>query len=159
MSEPRDADFMRAAIRLALRHSASGRRGPFGALVTRNGIVVGQGGNEVVRRHDPAAHAEIVALRAAGRRLRTHVLRGCVLYSSCEPCPMCLAAAYWARIDRIVFAATQEDAAQAGFDDAEFYRELVAPPGKRRLAQRNILRRQGRRVLELWQLNPRKTPY
>src|SRR5690606_1587565 len=101
----------------------NGLGGPFGALVVRAGEVLATGENRVLSSHDPTAHAEIVALRAAALRAGTHELRGATLYASCEPCPMCLAAAWWARVDRVIFAATREDAAAAGFDDAAIYTE------------------------------------
>ena len=110
--------FMKRAIRLAMNNSADGKGGPFGAVVVRGGVVAGEGSNKVVESKDPSAHAEIVAIRAACRKLGTHVLSGCEIYCSCEPCPMCLAAIYWARIDAVYFACSSGDAAAAGFDDS-----------------------------------------
>ncbi|NJD18925.1 MAG: nucleoside deaminase [Gemmatimonadetes bacterium] len=154
-----DTALLREAIRLAGLHSASGRNGPFGAVVARGGEVVGQGWNRVVELGDPTAHAEILALRDAAARLGTHVLDECVLYSSCEPCPMCLAAAYWARIPRVVFAASKEDAARAGFDDAEIYGELAVEWGRRATAGEQFLSEEGRAVLEAWRANSGKQEY
>lgn len=128
----RGEDHLAEAIRLAVESVERGG-GPFGALIARNGQIIARGQNAVTATHDPTAHAEIVALRGACQRLETFMLAGCVLVSSCEPCPMCLAAAYWARIDAIVFAATRDDAATAGFDDALIYRELSLPLGERAL--------------------------
>src|SRR5687767_3602429 len=115
--------FLRQAVDVATRAAWEGG-GPFGSIVVLDGTVVGIGSNQVVRTADPTAHAEIVALRAAARFLGSHLLTGCVVYASCEPCPMCLAAAFWARVDRVVHAATRHDAAAAGFDDDALYREL-----------------------------------
>ncbi|MCV2393655.1 nucleoside deaminase [Actinotalea sp. M2MS4P-6] len=111
---------LQAAIDLAVRNVADGG-GPFGAVIVHDGAVVGTGQNRVTRDNDPTAHAEVMAIRAACRRLGSFSLAGSVLYSSCEPCPLCLAAALWARIDRVVFAADRDDAARAGFDDRAFY--------------------------------------
>ncbi len=117
------AGLLARAIALSVENVARGG-GPFGAVIARNGEIIAEGQNAVTRTHDPTAHAEVVAIRAACARLETFTLAGCVLYTSCEPCPMCLAAAYWARVDAIYFAATQDDAARAGFDDAFLYNEL-----------------------------------
>jgi len=137
----------------------SGQGGPFGAVVAREGEILGRGWNQVTTSQDPTAHAEIVALRAACRHLGDHRLPGCVLYTSCEPCPMCLAAAYWARIDRFVFAATQDDAAAAGFDDAFLYREIALPAEARTLPSRHILRDEANLVFAEWLGNPNRVPY
>jgi guanine deaminase len=115
--------FLRQAIELA-RDNARRGGGPFGALVVRGGAAIAAGANQVTRCNDPTAHAEIVAIREACRALGGFQLAGCEIYTSCEPCPMCLGAIYWARLDRVFFAATQEDAAAAGFDDSFIYREI-----------------------------------
>jgi len=154
-----DTIALRKAIRLAAAHSASGRNGPFGAIVVRGEEVVGEGWNEVVERHDPTAHAEVTAIRAAGAKLGTHDLSDCVLYTSCEPCPLCLAAVYWARIPRVVFAASKEDAAAAGFDDDDVYGELALGWADRRVESVQLLPDHGRRVLEAWSANVNKVPY
>jgi tRNA(Arg) A34 adenosine deaminase TadA len=155
-SDPR---FLKLAIALAAEKSRSGRNGPFGAVVVKAGRVIGRGWNRVVEDADPTAHAEVVAIREACRRLRTHVLAGCTLYASCEPCPLCLAALYWARIDRVVFACNRRDAAAAGFDDERIYREAAKPPGKREIPFKQILRRSGLQVLRKWMANPRRVAY
>ncbi|WP_147040580.1 nucleoside deaminase [Microbacterium aerolatum] len=116
-----DRGFLRQAVKLAVENVAEGG-GPFGAVVVRDGEVIGTGQNRVTRDHDPSAHAEVVALRAAGQRINDFSMEGATLYSSCEPCPMCMAAALWARVDRVVYAADRQDAATGGFDDLEFYR-------------------------------------
>lgn len=154
-----DQALLREAIRLARAHSVSGVNGPFGSVVARGGEVVGEGWNRVVELGDPTAHAEVLAIRAAAARLGTHVLSDCVLYASCEPCPMCLAAAYWARVPRIVFAASKEDAAAAGFEDDALYLELPRAWEERRAAGEQLLRAEGRAVLEAWRANPRRVDY
>jgi len=126
------AALLARAIALSVENVARGG-GPFGAVVARNGEIIAEGQNAVTLTHDPTAHAEVVVIRAACARLQTFTLAGCVLYTSCEPCPMCLAAAYWARLDAIHFAATQDDAARAGFDDAFLYNELRLPLADRAL--------------------------
>ncbi len=125
--------FMQQAVELSFRGQRTGHGGPFGAVVVKDGVVVGQGHNEVTATNDPTAHAEIVAIRDACRNLGTHQLTGCELYTSCEPCPMCLGAIYWARPDRVFFANTRHDAAHIGFDDAFIYDEVPLPPGQRRI--------------------------
>lgn len=155
----RDTRFMDKAIALANASSRSGRNGPFGAVVAQDDRLLGEGVNHVVKRRDPTAHAEVMAIRAACRALRSHRLDGCTLYSSCEPCPMCLAAAYWARIERIVFACTRQDAAEAGFDDDAIYRELPLPWPSRRMKFRQIRRQAGLQTLKHWKDNPNQSPY
>ena len=154
-----DSIALRKAIRLAAAHSASGRNGPFGAVVVRGDAVVGEGWNQVVERHDPTAHAEVMAIRSACARLETHDLSDCVLYTSCEPCPLCLAAVYWARIPRVVYAAGKEDAAAAGFDDADVYGELAKAWSDRTVERVQLLQDQGRGVLQAWVANVNKIPY
>jgi tRNA(Arg) A34 adenosine deaminase TadA len=155
-----DETYLRQAIDLAIE-SAGTVGGPFGSLVVRDGEVVGTGNNQVVSTHDPTAHAEVVALRAATRRLGTHLLNGCVVYASCEPCPMCLAAAFWSRVDRVVFAATRHDASAAGFDDAALYDELSAAVGRgrRRLPVEQLVIAQSLAPFEAWAANPERVPY
>jgi tRNA(Arg) A34 adenosine deaminase TadA len=132
MTEPRDR-FLQAALVLAEENARSGRGGPFGAVVVKDGEIVAEGVNLVTGGNDPTAHAEIMAIREACRRLNTFDLSGCELYASCEPCPMCLGAVYWARLDRLVYAATRQDAATAGFDDALIYDEISLAPRDRSL--------------------------
>jgi guanine deaminase len=130
---PDHGGFLRLAIAEALRGVAAGAGGPFGALVVKDGAIIGRGCNQVTSSCDPTAHAEVVAIRAACAALKTFQLDGCDVYASCEPCPMCLGALYWARPRAIHFAATKQDAAAAGFDDAFIYDELALPPGERKL--------------------------
>ena len=153
-----DADVLREAIEIGVR-SASGGGGPFGALVAKDGEVVGRGNNRVVAECDPTLHAEVVAIREACRSLGTHDLSGAVLYASCEPCPMCFGAAWWARVDRIVHAASRADAATAGFDDAAIYADVALPSGARTLATVQLLPEEGWRPFTAWSANPERVPY
>jgi guanine deaminase len=154
-----DNAFIRHAIGLALESIASGTGGPFGAVVVRQGQIVGQGANQVTSTNDPTAHAEIVAIRQACRNLQTFQLADSVLYSSCEPCPMCLSAIYWARINRVVYAAGRADAAWASFDDEFIYSELSQPVAARRLSMTQLLQAEGRKVMETWRNTANRVPY
>lgn len=150
MTEPQDdSTLMRRAIALARESVASGG-GPFGAVVARDGRIVSEGRNRVTVWNDPTAHAEVVAIREACRALSTFQLEGCSVYSSCEPCPMCLGALYWARPARLLFACTRDDAAAAGFDDELIYRELVLPIASRRLPTSTLLRTEGLTAFADW---------
>ncbi len=151
-------DFMREAIRLSTESPQAGG-GPFGAVVVSEGAIVGRGQNRVTIDNDPTAHAEILAIRDACRRLQRFALDGCELYSSCEPCPMCLGAILWSRLDVVFFACTRQDAADAGFDDHRFYEELAAPPEQRELSMQGLLRDEAAHVLRGWQQRPDKTAY
>ncbi len=150
-----------AAIRISKDSVQTHQGGPFGAVVLRGGSVVGEGGNRVTAANDPTAHAEIVAIRDACARLRTFSLAGCELFVNCEPCPMCLGAIYWARIERVFFAATRRDAAQAGFDDARFYDEIDLPPDRRSIPLIPVddLRDAALEVLEAWRNKEDRLPY
>lgn len=152
-------DFMREAIRLSLAKMKNNRGGPFGAVVVRKGTIVGRGWNRVTSANDPTAHAEIVAIRAACKRLERFHLDGCDLYTSCEPCPMCLGAIYWARIDRVFYANTRRDAAKIDFDDAFIYRELRLSPARRRVKMIQMLRDEALPVFQAWQAKADKRPY
>ena len=151
--------FLRRALDLARTHSRGGMNGPFGAVVVREGQLVGEGWNRVVETSDPTAHAEILAIRDAARTLGTHDLSDCILYASCEPCPMCLSAIYWAHIREIHFAASKEDASAAGFDDALILSELEKGWEGRSLPAHQALVREGAEVLREWMQNPRKVQY
>lgn len=153
-----DLELLHEAIRLAVE-SASGEGGPFGAVIALDDRVIATGTNRVVRDADPTLHAEVVAIRTACREVGSHDLSGAVLYSSCEPCPMCFGAAYWARVDRIVHAASRADAATAGFDDAAIYAEVAAPADQRELATVQLLAEEGWRPFAAWQANPDRVPY
>lgn len=152
-------ELMAEAIALSARGLKGGRGGPFGAVVAKDGKVVGRGQNRVLADSDPTAHAEVVALRDAGRRLGRFHLDGCVLYTSCEPCPMCLAAAYWARVDAIVFANRREDAAAIGFGDAFLYDEIKRPPRSRAIPISRLMAKEAKTAFRAWADWERKTPY
>lgn len=142
--------FLREAIRLSMEKMQDNEGGPFGAVIVRDGKVVGCGWNRVTSTNDPTAHAEVVAIREACSHLKTFSLAGCEIYSSCEPCPLCLAAIYWSRLDRIYYAATCDDAAAAGFDDRVFYRELAKPAGERSIPMEQALRDEACVALNAW---------
>lgn len=142
--------FMREAIRLAGEGLRAGHGGPFGCVIVCRGEVVGRGNNRVTSTCDPTAHAEIVAIREACRALATFQLEGCDLYTSCEPCPMCLAAIYWARIPRIWYANTRADAAAIGFDDDHIYSQISLPLERRHVAMRPLLRDEALAVFREW---------
>jgi tRNA(Arg) A34 adenosine deaminase TadA len=148
-------DFMNEAIRLA-RES---KGGPFGAVVVKDGRIISRGNNEVTTKNDPTAHAEIVAIREACRAVGDFQLRGAEIYASCEPCPMCLAAIYWARLDRCYFALTRQDAAAMGFDDEFLYRELSLPVESRRLPLLPAGRDEALVLVREWNEKPDKVRY
>ncbi len=154
-----DERLLREAIDLARDHMRSGSGGPFGALIARDGEVVARGWNQVTSELDPTAHAEVVAIRRACASLRDFRLDGCTLYASCEPCPMCLAATYWARIDRVVFGAGRSDAASIGFDDSRIYDEISLPRDARTLHMRQLLRTEAKRAMEEWVTKQDRIPY
>ena len=150
---------MRRAIELAQRGVDDGLGGPFGCVIVKNGEIVGEGCNEVTSTNDPTAHAEVVAVREACRNLNSCQLTGCDVYTSCEPCPMCLGAIYWARPARIFVAGTREDAAAAGFDDELFYGEIEKPNDDRQLKMESLLREESQKVFESWLQKPDKVEY
>ncbi|MDX9706675.1 MAG: nucleoside deaminase [Azospira sp.] len=154
-----DATFLRQAIDLAVASVSELGGGPFGAVVVRDGLVVGTGWNQVVANRDPSAHAEVMAIRAACRKLDTFHLVGCTLYASSEPCPMCLSAAYWARIARIVFANPRAAADKAGFCDDELYEELRRPHAERRMPTIQISVPDADEALQLWHDVPENWRY
>jgi len=150
---------MRRAIALSLENVRSGRGGPFGAVVVRGDEVLAEGTNQVTSTKDPSAHAEVLAVRAACQALGHFQLAGCEIYTSCEPCPMCLGLIYWARPDRVYYANTAEDAAAIGFDDSRIYRELAAPPAGRSIAMVQMLRNEALAAFRAWQAKADKVPY
>lgn len=154
-----DKEFMRRAIELAQNGIDDGQGGPFGAIVVRDGEIIGEGCNRVTSSNDPTAHAEIVAIREACRNLNSFQLDGCVIYTSCEPCPMCLGAIYWARPERMFFACFREDAAHVGFDDEMIYEEIARPIEERRIETVNFLRDEGLKVFKNWANKPDKIEY
>jgi guanine deaminase len=142
--------FLREAIGLSIEKMEAGEGGPFGAVVARDGEIVGRGWNRVTSSNDPTAHAEIMAIRDACARLNSFRLSGCEIYASCEPCPMCLAAIYWARLDRVYYAAACQDATEAGFDDGNFCRDLRLPLASRAIPMVQDLREEARAAFRAW---------
>jgi guanine deaminase len=150
---------MRRAIALSGERMRAGLGGPFGAIVARNGIILAEGFNQVTSTRDPTAHAEVVAIRQACHQIGSFTLSGCELYTSCEPCPMCLGAIYWARLDRVYYANTRSDAAAIGFDDDAIYREFAKPIPARSLAFIHMPLPEGQAIFEEWLAKPDKIPY
>ncbi len=149
---------MRRALGLAVENVHLGG-GPFGAVIVKDGRVVAEGVNRVTALCDPTAHAEVVAIREACRALGSFHLAGCEIYASCEPCPMCLGAIYWARVERVYFAGTRADAGAAGFSDAEIYEELAAPFPARRIPMERLLAEEAARPFEAWKRNEGRVRY
>lgn len=154
-----DNYFISVAIDLAREGMNDNLGGPFGAIVVKDRKIIGRGQNRVTSSHDPTAHAEVNAIRDACQQLSTFELRGCILYTSCEPCPMCLGAIYWARIDRVVFAATRRDAASANFDDEWLYEEVTLPWQKRKLDYQQIGQSEAAKLFDEWNHKSDKTHY
>ena len=151
--------FLLRAIELAIQNVKERKGGPFGAVIVRDGTIIAEGTNLVTASLDPTAHAEVVAIRKACAVLQTFELTGCVVYTSCEPCPMCLAAIYWSRAEKVYFAAGREDAAAAGFDDEFLYRELSLPMGQRSLPMEQELREEAIAALDAWRNDNGKICY
>lgn len=143
-------EFMAQAIELATENVRSGRGGPFGAVIVRDGVVVATGVNQVTERNDPTAHAEVMAIRNACATVKSFSLTGCAIYTSCEPCPMCLAAIAWSRMENIFYSATAADAAAAGFDDAFLYDELRKHIGKRKIPEQRLLAERATESFDAW---------
>lgn len=150
---------MREAIQLAREGMNSNQGGPFGCVIVRDGEIIGKGCNRVTSTNDPTAHAEVVAIRDACQNLGTFQLDGCTLYASCEPCPMCLGAIYWARPSRIVYAAAHDDAAKAGFDDSFIYQELEKKHEERHIPMYQLLRDEAGQVFREWVALEKRIPY
>lgn len=153
-----EQQFMARAIALSHAGVAAGG-GPFGAVVVKDGVIIGEGRNNVVPGHDPTQHAEIVAIRDACARLSTHDLDGAVVYTSCEPCPMCLAAIWWARCSEVVYGNDRADAAAIGFDDAAIYDEVARPLQERALPIRRLMASDAISAFQAWAAKPDKVPY
>ncbi|MGA2422407.1 MAG: nucleoside deaminase [Terriglobales bacterium] len=151
--------FMARAIQLSLENVRSGRGGPFGCVVVKDGKVVAEGVNQVTVMNDPTAHAEVLAIRQACQKLHCFELRGCDLYTSCEPCPMCLGAIYWARIDTVYFGNLTEDAAKIGFNDSAIYAELTQPRAERKIPMIQMMRDEALVAFQAWAEKPGKIPY
>jgi guanine deaminase len=152
-------EFMRRAIALAIENVRTGSGGPFAAVIVKEGRVLAEGVNRVTATNDPTAHAEVVAIREACRKLGDFQLVGCDLYTTCEPCPMCLGAIYWARPARVIYACIAADAAAVGFDDAFIYEELDRAHAERRVPMQQLLRGESLEIFSLWQQQEKKTPY
>ena len=153
-----DEAWMQEAATLALNNIDAGG-GPFGAVIVKDGQIIGRGANRVTANLDPTAHAEVMAIRQACQTIDSFKLNGATLYTSCEPCPMCLAAAYWSRVDRVVFGCTQDDAAAIGFDDAFLYRELQLSHEDRSLPIQGLGRENALRAFQRWESSEDKVPY
>jgi tRNA(Arg) A34 adenosine deaminase TadA len=151
--------FMREAIRLSLENVQSGKGGPFGAVIVKNGEMIATGVNKVTGTNDPTAHAEIIAIRNACEKLDSFQLDDCEIYCSCEPCPMCLGAIYWARLKAVYFANTKKDAAEINFDDNSIYQEIELPINERKLPTIQLLRDEAQSAFILWQKNDNKIDY
>ena len=150
---------MARAIQLSLENVRSGRGGPFGAVVVNKGAIIGEGANQVTSTNDPTAHAEVLAIREACKRLGSFSLEGCEIYASCEPCPMCLSAIYWARLARIYFANAAADASKIGFDDSVIYREIAQPHSQRKIPMIQLMRNEALAVFRAWEARPDKITY
>jgi len=150
---------MREAIRLSHAKMRANHGGPFGAVIVRCGKIVGRGWNQVTSTNDPTAHAEMVAIRDACHRLKSFVLEGCELYTSCEPCPMCLSAIYWARLNAVYYGNTRKDAQQIEFDDDLIYEEVATPISRRKIPMKQLLRREALSAFREWGNKPDKIRY
>ena len=150
---------MARAIQLSMDNVQSRGGGPFGAVVVKDGGIIGEGANQVTSTNDPTAHAEVIAIREACRKHGVFDLDGCEIYTSCEPCPMCLGAIYWARLSRIYFANSDADASKIGFDDSLIYRELAQPPAQRRIPMIQMMREEALAAFRAWENKPNKIEY
>ena len=151
--------FMARAIQLSIDNVRSGRGGPFGTVIVKEGNVIAEAANQVTATNDPTAHAEVLAIRFACQKLNCFELRGCDLYTSCEPCPMCLAAIYWARIDKVYFGNLAADAAKIGFDDSAIYAEIIQPHSQREIPMIPMMREEALAAFRAWENNPGKIRY
>jgi len=159
MTDSKYNEFMAEAIRQAGKNIENGNGGPFGAVVVKDGKIIAAATNLVTSTNDPTAHAEVVAIRKACKTLDTFDLSGCEIYASCEPCPMCLGAVMWARLERLYYAANRQDASKAGFDDELFYSELSLPPAERQLPVAQLMQEDAVRVFEKWKEKTDKIEY
>jgi guanine deaminase len=155
MSNP----FMARAIQLSIDNVRASQGGPFGAVVVQNGEIIAEGVNQVTLSNDPTAHAEVLAIRQACRKLGLFELKGCELYTSCEPCPMCLGAIYWARLARVYFGNVAADASQIGFDDSFVYHEIAQPLSQRKIPMVQMMREEALAAFRAWREMPDKTGY
>jgi len=159
MAAENSITYMLEAIRKAEENILTGQGGPFGAVIVQNGKIIAAVGNRVTSTNDPTAHAEIVAIREACKALNTFDLSGCEIYASCEPCPMCLGAVMWARIDKLYYAADRSDATHAGFDDELFYTQIALPVNKRLIQPTQLLQKEANEVFKKWIQDTSKTLY
>jgi len=159
MEHAQHQQYMKRAIELSRTNVATGMGGPFGAVIVKGGVVIGEGTNQVTARNDPTAHAEVEAIRAACAHIGNFDLSGAVIYTSCEPCPMCLAAIYWARLERIYFANTKVDAAAINFDDDFIYREFAKSPAARAIPMTQLMRDEAMQAFKEWGSSTGKIPY
>ena len=154
-----DNPFMTRAIQLSLENVHAGRGGPFGAVVVKDGTIIGEAANQVTSTKDPTAHAEVLAIRAACKKLGAFELLGCEIYTSCEPCPMCLGAIYWARLARVYFGNADADASKIGFDDSFIYREIGQPHSQRKIPMIQMMREEALTAFRVWENKPDKIEY
>ncbi len=155
----KQSPFMARAIALSIENVAKGKGGPFGCVVVKDGEIIAEGANQVTATNDPTAHAEVVAIREACRKLGAFQLDGCEIYTSCEPCPMCLGAIYWARPSKLYFASTAEDAARAGFDDRFIYEQLEVDYAERTIPAEQIMREQAVEAFRAWRASSDRIDY
>jgi len=151
--------FMKRAIELSIENVRTGRGGPFGAVVVKDGKIIAEGANNVTAANDPTAHAEVIAIREACKKLGAFELTGCEIYTSCEPCPMCLGAIYWARPDRVYYGNTADDAARAGFDDSHIYDEIPKAHDKRKIPMEQMMHNEAIEAFRAWKKQVNKVPY
>jgi len=155
MSNP----FMARAIQLSIENVQSGRGGPFGTVIVQTGKIIAEGVNQVTLTNDPTAHAEMLAIRRACQKLGLFELKDCELYTSCEPCPMCLGAIYWTRLARVYFGSFAADASKSGFDDSFIYGEIAQPLSRRKIPMTQLMRQEALAAFQAWREKPDKTPY
>ncbi len=151
--------FMKEAIRLSMENIQNGHGGPFGAVIVKDGKIISKAVNKVIQKNDPTAHAEIEAIRIASKKLNNFNLKECVIYTSCEPCPMCLSAIYWARIKKIYYANTRKDAAEISFDDEQIYNEFSIPHAERKIPMIQYSRDEAIKVFKAWEMKTDKIIY
>ena len=154
-----NSPFMARAIELSIENVRSGRGGPFGAVVVKNGNILAEGANRVTATNDPTAHAEVLAIRQACQKLALFELKDCELYTSCEPCPMCLGAIYWTRLARVYYGSHATDASKAGFDDSFIYREIAQPHPQRGIPMTQMMREEALAAFRAWEQQPNKVRY
>lgn len=154
-----NSPFMARAIHLAIENVRTGQGGPFGAVIVKDGGIMAEGVNQVTSSNDPTAHAEVLAIRQACQKLGLFELEGCELYTSCEPCPMCLGAIYWARLSRVYYGGFAADASKVGFDDSFIYREITQPHPQRRIPMIQMMREEALAAFRAWAETPNKLAY